>query len=61
MAKNNNTNISELSAKIVGGVQRAVHKLIESNAANNQDMIIGDKDGSFKIVPAKELLKAFSK
>jgi hypothetical protein len=61
MPKNNDTNISELSAKILGGVQKAVHKLIESNAADNQDMVIGNKDGSFKIVPAKELLKALSK
>ena len=61
MVSNNNINISELSAKVLSGVQKAVHKLIEINAAKNEDMVIGDKDGNFKIVPAKELLKAFHK
>ena len=61
MAKNNNTNISELSEKVLNGVKRAVRKLIEENAANNESMIIGDKDGNFEIVSAKELLQSFSK
>jgi hypothetical protein len=61
VAKNNNTNISELSEKVLNGVKRAVRKLIEENAANNESMIIGDKDGNFEIVSAKELLQSFSK
>lgn len=56
-----NTNIAELSNKVLGGVKKAVRKLIETNAANDEDMVIGNKDGSFKIVPAKELLKGLSK
>jgi hypothetical protein len=58
---NNHTDISELSNKILSGVKKAVQKLIKANAANNEDMVIGDKDGSFKIIPAKELLKGLSK
>ena len=58
---NNHTDISELSNKILNGVKKAVQKLIKSNAANDEDMVIGDKDGGFKIVPAKELLKGLSK
>ena len=56
-----NTNIAELSNKVLNGVKKAVRKLIETNAANDEDMVIGNKDGSFKIVPAKELLKGLSK
>ncbi len=52
-----NTNISELSDNILSGVKKAVKKLIKLNAANDEDMVVGNKDGSFKIVPAKELLK----
>jgi len=58
---NNHTEISELSNRILNGVKKAVQKLIKSNAANDEDMVIGDKDGNFKIVPAKELLKGLSK
>ena len=58
---NNHTDISELSNKILAGVQKAVQKLIKFNAANDEDMVIGNKDGSFKIVSAKELLKGHSK
>ncbi len=52
----NNTNISDLSDKVLKGVQQAVNNLIQANAAKGEDMVIGDKDGSFKIVPAKDLL-----
>ena len=61
MIENRNTNISELSDKVLRGVKKAVRKLVETNAVNNEDMVIGNKDGSFKIVPAKELLKNLSK
>lgn len=50
------TNIADLSEKVLKGVQKAVDELIEANAAKGEDMVIGNKDGSFKIVPAKDLL-----
>jgi hypothetical protein len=53
--------ISELSNNVLGGVRKAVQKLIKANAANDEDMVIGEKDGNYKIVPAKELLKALLK
>jgi len=49
-------NIADLSDKVLKGVQRAVSELIEANAAKGENMVIGDKDGSFKIVPEKDLL-----
>lgn len=55
-------NIEEdLGTKIIGGVRKAVRKVIETAAANNESLIIGDKDGTHKAVPAKELLKQLSK
>ncbi|WP_205590003.1 hypothetical protein [Mucilaginibacter celer] len=49
--------IDELEAKVLEGMRRANLKLVESAAANNESLIIGDKKGGFKAVPAKELLK----
>jgi hypothetical protein len=51
-----NIDIEDLSEKVLKGVQKAVSDLIEANAAKGEDMVIGNEDGSFKIVPAKDLL-----
>lgn len=55
------TDINELSAKVLAGVQMALRNLVEKTAANNESLIIGDKDGNIKSVPAKELLKTLPK
>lgn len=47
----------ELSEKIKLGVEIARRRLVEARAANNENLIIGDKDGNFKSVPAKDLLQ----
>jgi hypothetical protein len=54
-------NIDELAAKVLEGVRKANQKLVEAAAANNESLIIGEKDGTFKSVPAKEILKTLSK
>jgi hypothetical protein len=59
--KGNKTDLNELSDIIINGVNKALRKLAESSAANNESLIIGDKDGNIKSVPAKELLKTLSK
>ncbi|NRF40320.1 hypothetical protein [Pedobacter foliorum] len=59
--KGNKTDLNELSVIIINGVNKALRKLAESSAANNESLIIGDKDGNVKSVPAKELLKSLSK
>lgn len=51
------TDFDELSDKIIEGVNKALRKLVETSAANNQSLIVGDDNGGFKSVPAKELLK----
>jgi hypothetical protein len=58
---NNTMNIDELAAKVLEGVRKANQKLVEAAAANNESLIIGEKDGTFKSVPAKEILKTLSK
>jgi hypothetical protein len=55
------TNFDELSDKIIEGVNKALRQLVETSAANNENLVVGDKNGGFKSVPAKELLKTLSK
>jgi hypothetical protein len=59
--KNNPEGVSEMGIKILNGVNKAVHKLVESAAANNDSLIVGDEKGGFKSVPAKVLLKQLDK
>ncbi len=61
MSENNRTDINELSQRVIGGVRKAVRELIEKSAANDESLIIGDKEGNVKSVPAKELLKTLRK
>lgn len=58
---NKNITLDELSANVLGGVKKALHKLAETSAARDESLIIGDKDGNFKSIPAKQLLKTLSK
>jgi hypothetical protein len=52
---------NELSEKIVAGVNKALRKLVETSAANDKSLVVGDDQGNFKTVPAKELLKNLPK
>ncbi|ATP55242.1 hypothetical protein CPT03_01570 [Pedobacter ginsengisoli] len=52
---------STFTEKVMIGLNKALRKLAESSAANNENLIVGDKDGNVKSVPAKELLKTLSK
>jgi hypothetical protein len=53
----NSTDIQELSTKVLEGVRKALRKLAETAAAKDENLIIGDKDGNVRSVPAKELLR----
>ena len=53
---NEKTEISELSEKVLTGLRKALRRLIENSAANNESLVIADKDGNIKTVPAIELL-----
>jgi hypothetical protein len=55
------TEIDDFSARILGGVRKAVRQLVEQSAAKNESLVIGDKEGNVKSVPAKELLKTLRK
>lgn len=50
------TDVNELAVKVLDGMKTAIKKLVETKAKNNQDLVIGDKDGNIKTVPAKDLL-----
>ncbi len=55
------SDINEFGIKILDGVNRAVQKLIETAAINNESLDVGDDKGGSKSVPAKELLKQLAK
>jgi hypothetical protein len=58
---NRKTNIDELAAKFTESVNKAIRQMAEKAAANNENVVIGNLDGTSKSVPAKELLKTMSK
>jgi hypothetical protein len=51
-----NKDKTQLPEKVLAGLRKALRKLVESSAANNESLVIADKDGNIKTVPAKELL-----
>jgi hypothetical protein len=54
---NKRLDISELSEKVLQGLKKALRKLVEKSAENNEELVVGDRFGNFKSVPAKDLLK----
>ncbi|HEY8955870.1 hypothetical protein [Chitinophaga sp.] len=54
---NKEKELLELSAKVMQGMKIAMRKLVESSAAENKTLIVGDKNGNPIEVPAKDLLK----
>jgi len=61
VAQTKDTDWDVLSEKIIGGVNKALRKLVETSAANNGNLVISDGKGNVKSVPAKELLKTLPK
>ena len=59
--QNRSAEIDELGKKILAGLQLATRRLVESAAANNESLIVGDENGKPIAVPAKELLKKMQK
>jgi hypothetical protein len=55
------TELDEFTKKIIDGVNKGLRKLVETSAANNRSLVVGDDNGGFKTVPAKELLKTLPK
>lgn len=56
--ENKETNIHELSEKILQGMKIALRKLVREKAKNNEQLVIGDKEGNIVRVPAKDLLSS---
>lgn len=61
MIKKPDIGLGEFSEKILSGVNKALRKLAESSAANNESLIVSDGKGNVKSVPAKELLEKLNK
>lgn len=55
------TDLDEFAEKVLYGVNKALRKLVEKSAANNESLVISDGKGNVKSVPAKELLKTLPK
>ena len=55
------TDIVELSDRVLQGLRKALKNLVETKAAKNENLVIADKDGNIKTVPAKELLPLVQK
>lgn len=51
-----NIYLDEFSEKILYGLRKAVKKLVETSAKLDEELVIRDKDGIIKSVPAKDLL-----
>lgn len=56
-----NIYLDELSEKILAGMKKAIKKLVETSAKNDEELVIGDKDGTIRSVPAKDLLHRVQK
>jgi len=58
MDKSNDINQdSTFADKVMFGLKIALRKMAEEAALHDESLVIGQRDGSFKLVPAKELLK----
>ena len=56
-----NIYLDEFSEKILEGMKIAMKKLVETSAKNDEELVIRDKDGQIKSVPAKDLLHLVQK
>ena len=56
--ENEKTDIKELSEKVLLGMKNAIRKLVVTSAANNEKLVIADKDGKIITVSAKDLLNS---
>ena len=52
---NTKVEVSDFSAKVMLGLQKAMRKLVEKSAAQNRSLVV-KIDGEIKKVPAKDLL-----
>ena len=50
--------LDSFTKSILDGINRAIRKLVEEKAANNENLIVADKNRNPISVPAKELLKS---
>lgn len=49
---------SQILGRIVVGVNNAVRSMIEESALRDESVVIGEKNGQARRIPAKEFLKS---
>jgi len=52
---------ASFTEKVMFGLNIALRKMAEEAALQDKSLVIGDKEGNAKLVPAKELLKTLPK
>ena len=57
----NSKSTDQLWKEILAGIQKATKKMVIIAAANNESLVIGNKDGTCQLIPAKKLLKTLTK
>lgn len=53
--------LDEFNEKLLEGLRKAMKKLVETSAKLDEELVIKDKDGKVKSVPAKDLLHIVQK
>jgi hypothetical protein len=57
MMNNKEKELIVLSDRVMPGMKKVMRKLVETNAAQNKNLVVGDQEGNPISVPAKDLLK----
>ncbi len=57
---NNPTKFNELADRLLYDINEGLRKMVGIAAANDESLIVGDKYGNSKSVPAKKPLKTLS-
>ncbi|MBE9661929.1 hypothetical protein [Mucilaginibacter myungsuensis] len=58
---NKHMEFDEFAKKFIDTLSAGLRQMTEKAAANNESLVIGNIDGTSRLVPAKELLKTLPK
>ena len=53
--------MDEFADKVMRALRAGLRDMTEKAAVNNESLVIGNMDGTAKLVPAKEILKTLPK
>ena len=58
VTKTHKTDTDEFAKKVLYGINKALRKLVETSAANNESLIVGDNKGGGQICSGKRITGA---